>query len=237
MSAPAPESYDTMVITSVADTSNSAPFGPISTPTLKRKTKPPPLNLTINKRPCHAPSTQPLEGKRNPPSLDLTINKRPRSTLHYPDSPTLHPTVPRHSRFSFSPTEIMSFRTVEAPVVEYPGILSPSSFNSPDFTSPDFTSPCTSTPSLDSPDLDRPLFFRMRTSFTYSQLETLEETYKSYPQISRLDAAEIARRFGIPVDGVTTWFSNRRAKQRKDKQRVKSKSMFNKPEPNVAYLG
>ena len=60
---------------------------------------------------------------------------------------------------------------------------------------------------------------RMRTSFTFSQLQTLEETYSAHDQINRSDANKIAREFGLPVECIASWFSNRRDLQRKRDQR------------------
>ena len=63
---------------------------------------------------------------------------------------------------------------------------------------------------------------RMRTSFTYSQLQTLEETFSEQSRISRLHAEQIAGKFELPVECITSWFSNRRDLQRKrDERRLK----------------
>ena len=60
---------------------------------------------------------------------------------------------------------------------------------------------------------------RMRTSFTYSQLQTLEEIFSEQSRISRLYAEQIAEKFKLPVECITSWFSNRRDLQRKRDQR------------------
>ena len=80
-------------------------------------------------------------------------------------------------------------------------------------------------PNIHSPaiqtDSTKPII-RMRTSFTYSQLQTLEETFSEQSRISRLHAEQIAGKFDLPVECITTWFSNRRDLQRKrDERRLK----------------
>ena len=71
---------------------------------------------------------------------------------------------------------------------------------------------------------------RMRTSFTYSQLQILEDIFSQQNQISEDHALRIAGQFQLPVDCIGSWFSNRRHLQRKRDQRklrmmnLKSKS-------------
>ena len=60
---------------------------------------------------------------------------------------------------------------------------------------------------------------RMRTSFTYSQLQTLEETFSAQNQISQLHAHQVAGQFELPVQSITSWFSNRRYLKKKRDQR------------------
>ena len=80
-------------------------------------------------------------------------------------------------------------------------------------------------PNIHSPDIQtdsNPVRIRMRTSFTYSQLQTLEETFSEQSRISRLHAEQIAGKFELPVECITSWFSNRRDLQRKrDERRLK----------------
>ena len=76
-------------------------------------------------------------------------------------------------------------------------------------------------PNIQSPALppDSAPVIRMRTSFTYSQLEILEDTFSKQNQISHLHSCQIAGEFELPVECITSWFSNRRHLQRKREQR------------------
>ena len=60
---------------------------------------------------------------------------------------------------------------------------------------------------------------RMRTSFSYSQLQILEDVFSQQNQISEDHALRIAEQFQLPVDCIGSWFSNRRHLQRKRDQR------------------
>ena len=60
---------------------------------------------------------------------------------------------------------------------------------------------------------------RMRTSFSYSQLQILEDVFSQQDQISEDHALRIAEQFQLPVDCIGSWFSNRRHLQRKRDQR------------------
>ena len=58
-------------------------------------------------------------------------------------------------------------------------------------------------PNIHSPAIQtdsNPFRIRMRTSFTYSQLQTLEETFSEQSRISRLHAEQIAGKFELPVE-------------------------------------
>ena len=60
---------------------------------------------------------------------------------------------------------------------------------------------------------------RMRTSFTYSQLQILEETFAANTQINPCYAQRLAENFQLPVECITSWFWNRRNLQRRRGQR------------------
>ena len=60
---------------------------------------------------------------------------------------------------------------------------------------------------------------RMRTSFSYSQLETLERAFKEHSYISQSYAECLAGQFQLPVECVTSWYSNKRDLERRREER------------------
>ena len=115
------------------------------------------------------------------------------------------------------------------------------SIHSPDIQSPGIPSPLPDSPTIPATSATKkirpsshssPPIIRMRTSFTYSQIEILEETFSAQPQISKLHAAQLAAQFDLPTECITSWFSNRRHLERKrdrrrrasQQQRIKSSS-------------
>ena len=63
----------------------------------------------------------------------------------------------------------------------------------------------------------------MRTSFTYSQLETLETAFSEHNHVCAVRAECLAGRFLLPAECVVSWFSNRREQKRKAMKRKLSR--------------
>ena len=112
-----------------------------------------------------------------------------------------------------------SKRTFLSPPDKVPNHIIKDSYSPTKFTSPSITETFHSvhSPNIHS-DSTMPII-RMRTSFTYSQLQTLEETFSEQSRISRLHGHQIANQFELPFECITSWFSNRRDLQRKRDQR------------------
>ena len=154
---------------------------------MKKRTRPPPLDLNILFPRCKRPSTSPP--KRT--TQHKTHSESPYSP-NKPFSPA-EPTLPLDAagrRRLLSCSVIETFHSVHSPNIQSPAIQHNSS----------------------------PVI-RMRTSFTYSQLQTLEETFSAQNQISQLHAHQVAGQFELPVQSITSWFSNRRYLKKKRDQR------------------
>lgn len=57
---------------------------------------------------------------------------------------------------------------------------------------------------------------RSRTYFTPEQVEQLEQAYETNPYPDQAEKEQIAMRTGLNENKVQVWFSNRRARQRKN---------------------
>ena len=69
-----------------------------------------------------------------------------------------------------------------------------------------------------------------RIPFTPYQLSELENAYKSATYLSTEDANKLAKRLDLTGVRVKIWFQNRRARDRRERRDVKSKSI--KPSDN-----
>ena len=152
-------------------------------------------------KPISSDSTPKTQRKKRPPPLDLELTRSKRIFLSPPDKVTNHIIKDSYSPTkSTSPSKLRGLQQVS--ITE--------TFHS--VHSPNIHSPAIQT------DSTKPIII-MRTSFTYSQLQTLEETFSEQSRISRLHGHQIANQFELPVECITSWFSNRRDLQRKRDQR------------------
>ena len=162
-------------------------------PTSQKRKRPPPLDLKT----LLSPPPPPPPPRR--PSISQSV-KVTKNKIQAPYSPT-RPSSPAEPNFPLESAKRIrlltcsvteTFHSVHSPNIQSPAIQ------------PD------STPVI-----------RMRTSFTYSQLQTLEETFSTQNQISRLHGHQIAGQFELPVECITSWFSNRRhLKKKRDQRRL-----------------
>ena len=156
----------------------------------------------------HLPTSQ---KRKRPPPLDLRtlLPRSKRPSLSPPDK------IIEHKRQApYSPAKPCSPAEPSLPLEAAKRRRLPSCSVTETFHS-------VHSPNIQSPALqpDSPPIIRMRTSFTYTQLQTLEETFTAQNQISRLHSHQIAEQFRLPVECITSWFKNRRHLQKKRDQR------------------
>ena len=182
-----------------------------------RTTPPPPYTSPTNTPSLHLPT---------PPYTSPTVCSSP---LTYPSPPTdvgdepVPSVVIHHKPSSYPrPTQHLKETYYWTPYSEYRTKLMDSSISKTellDLLAYPVNAPVSGKTRRKSSSSDKPYnrpTTNSRTSFTSSQLESLEIRFSQCPTIEREERQEMSLQIGVSETAIRTWFQNRRAKQRRD---------------------
>ena len=75
---------------------------------------------------------------------------------------------------------------------------------------------------------------RLRSSFSFSQIEVLESTFALKPYMTTEESERLANLFKLPIECIVGWFSNRRDLKRKREERRRGRESYIKNSLKVA---